>query len=1592
MADELGHISAEIALDINPFLTNQRVLETQIGRTGKLLNNMENSFKTAGSKISANNIFKTQVAQLKMLDKQMSNYQRHMSEVQKSIANGNNTVANQRSLASTATQLQNASIKYDQLRMSAARNLQEQRAASSVFGQASARIGDYGNKIEEAGQKIKGMGSTLGSAVIGAGLYNAAKAAMSFKSEIQGIGPLLSEDGRITSQVTQQLNQMSASSLRWSKQYGISTHEINNAMTELVRRGFTANQTLGSMPAILNASRASGESLGVVMQATASSIEMFGLKANTAAEQTKNTTRVTDVLTVAANKTATSFADIAAAMTYVGPTAAQAHMSIEQTAAAIGALSNKGIEASTAGTTLRQVLSKLTTDTKTNRANMRAIGVDIDEIKKKGVDLPKLIDQINNKLKDKTPTEKMALLNAAFGKLGQGVMALFEKSNKSSKSAGDELRNLQGELEKAGGTTKRIADQMNNTPQAKWERFKQTMHATLIEIGGNMLPAVTGLMKNIQNLAEAFSRLDPATQSAIVKFLALYAAIKPLSVAVAAPIEGIGKLTSGFKKLFDLGAKLKAGSLTSALKEVDSALGKVSDAKGAVTTLQSVGTAAEHSGTKFLGLAGKMENTASKSAELATAIPGTVSGFTALGTGATEATTTTATLGSALATTAIGVGAVAGALAIGYGAYKLYTGVIQPAIDKEREHEYELATWGAVVGKETSESANRFKNFSSQATQAMDKAQSNVKQNADSIKKAFEGMGNEAQKNAKKIEDSIGSTAKYLGGDAGKYLKGVGSKRAKTDNSYLDNITADQKKADAIIAAAKAQGGKMSADTRQELSNIQADITANYVATLGKTKNASVRLRQALAGTFDSSSSKAQLQKYVNDVDDALNKNYRNTQKGMSKLNSLYKSGKISYQDYAKTKELYEDADRERTDKLIDSNIKLKRAQGESWDEIKNQLKTVGRDWGVTANQIDRAIDRVKKGHQSLGKYVIDTTGKMTRSTKKASDTWNSWVLDPKTGKVRTNLSEFLAQKSKSQKGWDQLHFVIKNAKLSTNSKMAIAEAVSANHRWSSLSWKEQQALIRSKGGKEVQQLMYIEGQWNNLDPKVQTLIATAKGKEDIVKALSDINNWNLLTPEQKQLIINEFSGFDKLRLELNNIKEWNSLSTKKQDAIMNIVKRGGSLEDELKKAQVWNSLPKSMQKEIKLVDHTSNKMNDVKNHLKTIDSFTAKPKLEMNTTNAVKKITIFSSLLKNTSKKQPFVKVDAHTQEGMNKVKNLKGTIDSMTRKPKTAHVGITVSGKDKLDSAKNSQKQFNALPTLPKHNSMSVSGAGQVQDGTNKQKGFNGTPSSSKKNSMHTDGVGQVQDGTNKQKDFNGTRSSSKRNHMSASGRGEVADATSKQQAFMGLHGHTIQNTIRTVYETVKKFITGHKATGTAGAWRFKHFAYGTPNDGWEGGPVVVGDGHRQEVVYDPQVGLFKTPATDTVMDLSKGSVVWRSVEAFETAMEHAGINNYPKFAYGTASQDLVALANKLPDDMEQQIKTVNPQSSSLSSFNETQMQTNELIATLIEQNAMLVQLFKNLGMNVNIDGKQLAKAQVENNSSALNEFVKQTGMGFS
>ncbi|MTV85507.1 phage tail tape measure protein, partial [Streptococcus pneumoniae] len=128
---------------------------------------------------------------------------------------------------------------------------------------------------------------------------------------------------------------------------------------EIIKKGFDANQTIEAMPAILDAAKASGEDFNTVMNATTNILQQFGLS-------TQDTERVTNSLTFVANKTAAGFADMGAAMEYVGPVAKNVGMDLEETAATVGLLSNNGIAGEKAGTALRGALTRLLKPSKQN--------------------------------------------------------------------------------------------------------------------------------------------------------------------------------------------------------------------------------------------------------------------------------------------------------------------------------------------------------------------------------------------------------------------------------------------------------------------------------------------------------------------------------------------------------------------------------------------------------------------------------------------------------------------------------------------------------------------------------------------------------------------------------------------------------------------------------------------------------------------------------------------------------------------------------------------------------------------------------------------------------------------------------------------------------------------------------------------------------------------------------------------------------------------------------------------------------------------------------------------------------------------------
>ena len=559
----IGDLVATASLDIAPFEGSMKQLKMSTKGLDSMLRTVEKSVKGQGDKLSGLKSTYAQTGQSltayqTLLDKQSKKY----NDLKSSIGDMSNATAKQKedllgarnAMAETANKVSDLQNKYSALG-------REIAIQSSVFTKA-------GNSLQTFGNKLGSISSTTGkissatrdmSLIIGAGMGYGIKQASEFNNSMTATQALLA-DTVPASQMNAVITKLGDNSKKWAMEYGLSTKSVNSGMQELVKAGYDANQVTASMPAILNASKASGEDFNTVMQATTSILSQYGLGA-------KEAGRVTDSLSYVANKTKAGFKDMGDAMVYVGPVAKSVGMNVEQTASAIGILSNAGIQGEKAGTALRGALTRLLKPSKQNAAAMQELGFSAEEFKKGQIDLPDVIDRIKKSTEGMTDAEKASLIAKAFGTESQTAMNALVNEGSGA------LRGLTKETKGATGYTKELAKAMNSTDAAKFEKAKAKMEVLAITIGQKLLPIIVPLMEDIADLASKFADLPEPVQQNILKLGLFLGAISPIAGVVSKTTGLLGGLSGGFGKV--LGA-----------------LGKVGAEKGAVTALEGVATSA----------------------------------------------------------------------------------------------------------------------------------------------------------------------------------------------------------------------------------------------------------------------------------------------------------------------------------------------------------------------------------------------------------------------------------------------------------------------------------------------------------------------------------------------------------------------------------------------------------------------------------------------------------------------------------------------------------------------------------------------------------------------------------------------------------------------------------------------------------------------------------------------------------------------------------------------------------------------------------------------------------------------------------------
>ena len=443
------------------------------------------------------------------------------------------------------------------------------------------KIDKLGDTFKSGGEKLRAMGDAMKpvSTALTAGFALSTKKAIDFESQMNTTKSLLADTIPTADELNSTTQKLGESSKGWAKQYGISTSSINEGMQEIIKKGFDANQTIAAMPAILDAAKASGDDFNVVMNASTNILRQFGLEA-------KDTNRVTDSLTYVANKTSAGFSDMGLAMEYIGPVAHSLGMSIEETSAAIGLLSDNGIAGEKAGTALRGALSKLLKPSKSNAAAMKELGFTVEEFQSGALKLPDIIDRIKESTKGWTDAEKSSAIARAFGVEAQtGMNALINQG-------GDALRKLTKETENARGYTKKLADELSKSSKNGVERFKSSLEVLQINIGQKLLPLLTPLLEKANEFIEWLDKAPESTQKLVLGFGGFLALGYPLLNMLGNASTGLGYLFKGGSKvasLFSKGLSLgKAGTEAAELgTQVAETAGKTGLLKTALAGLTS---------------------------------------------------------------------------------------------------------------------------------------------------------------------------------------------------------------------------------------------------------------------------------------------------------------------------------------------------------------------------------------------------------------------------------------------------------------------------------------------------------------------------------------------------------------------------------------------------------------------------------------------------------------------------------------------------------------------------------------------------------------------------------------------------------------------------------------------------------------------------------------------------------------------------------------------------------------------------------------------------------------------------------------------
>ncbi|EGP4846812.1 phage tail tape measure protein, partial [Enterococcus faecium] len=375
------------------------------------------------------------------------------------------------------------------------------------------------------GKVMQGTGAAMTKYIttplIGVGVA-AAKVGGDFEAQMSRVKAISGATGDTFEQMKQQAIDLGAKT-------AFSAKESAAGMENLASAGFSAQEIMKAMPGLLDLAAVSGGDVALASENTATALRGFGLEASEAGH-------VADVFARAAADTNAEVGDMGEALKYVAPVANSMGISLEETAAAIGIMSDAGIKGSQAGTTLRGALSRLARPAKAMQDTMDNLGVSFYDADGKMKPLKTQVELLKKAFEGLTPEQQQNALVTLYGQESlSGMMALIDKGP-------DSLGKLTKSLKDSDGAADDMARTMQDNMNFSIEQMFGAFESAAIVIQKILAPSIKKVADAISGLVEKFVSAPESTQKLIVAIGLIVAAIGPLIFMIGSVIIWINRV------------------------------------------------------------------------------------------------------------------------------------------------------------------------------------------------------------------------------------------------------------------------------------------------------------------------------------------------------------------------------------------------------------------------------------------------------------------------------------------------------------------------------------------------------------------------------------------------------------------------------------------------------------------------------------------------------------------------------------------------------------------------------------------------------------------------------------------------------------------------------------------------------------------------------------------------------------------------------------------------------------------------------------------------------------------------------------------